>query len=394
MLKILLFPIAWIYGMIIAIRNHLFDTNVLKRRSYNIPVISVGNITMCGTGKTPHTEYIVNLLKNSCKVSVLSRGYMRKTKGYVLANEKTEMQDIGDEPFQMHRKFPDATIAVSENRCEGIDRLIEEEKVEAVILDDAFQHRYVEPGLSILLVDFHRPISRDHMIPVGLLREPASARKRADIIVVTKCPQDINPLDIRVTTNDLRMLAFQKLFFSTIEYSPLKPLFYNDVPEMPLFNLKKINVLLVTAIGSPANIVKDLEPYGAKLKELHYRDHHQFTEKEVYEINETYSFMSSPKIVITTEKDATRLQNLNGFSNEMRKSTYVLPIKVKIMLDQEDEFNRLILDYVHKDTTNITNTEPQQYEEKEVTLTNSGNTADEETFSPPPPITINFKEND
>ncbi|MCF0192907.1 MAG: tetraacyldisaccharide 4'-kinase [Prevotella sp.] len=393
-MRFLLLPISWIYGLVIAVRNHLFDTNVLKRRSFNIPVISIGNITMCGTGKTPHTEYVLRLLKNSCKTAVLSRGYKRLTKGYVLATSKTEMKDIGDEPFQMHRKFPDATVAVCEKRCEGVERLIEDENIEAVILDDAYQHRYIEPGLNILLVDFHRPIYRDNLLPVGMLREPASAKSCAGIIIITKCPHDISPLDIRLCTNDIRTLAFQKLFFSTMDYMPLEPLFKKELPQMTLFDLKNVNILLVTAIGSPEHIVKDLEPYGAKFKELNYRDHHQFTEKEVYEINETYSFMSSPKIVITTEKDATRLQNLNGFSNEMRKSTYVLPIKVKIMLDQEDEFNRLILDYVHKDTTNITNTEPQQYEEKEVTLTNSGNTADEETFSPPPPITINFKEND
>ncbi|MCF0203525.1 MAG: tetraacyldisaccharide 4'-kinase, partial [Bacteroidaceae bacterium] len=166
-MKFLLTPFSWIYGIVVAIRNMLFDANVLKRRSFNIPVISVGNITMCGTGKTPHTEYLVELLKTSTKLAVLSRGYKRTTKGYVVAREKTQMTDIGDEPFQMHLKYPDLTVAVCEDRCKGIDYLIEGEQVEAVILDDAFQHRYVNPGLNILLTDFNRMMSRDHLLPLG-----------------------------------------------------------------------------------------------------------------------------------------------------------------------------------------------------------------------------------
>lgn len=349
-MKILLIPIAWLYGLVIAVRNKLFDSDILKRRSFNKPVISVGNITMCGTGKTPHTEYIISMLKNSCKVAVLSRGYMRKTKGYVLANEKTVTQDIGDEPFQIHEKFPDVTVAVCEKRVVGISNLISEENVDAIILDDAYQHRYVEPGLNILLVDFHRPISRDHLLPIGMLREPASARKRADVIIVTKCPSQLSPIDIRVTTNELHLLAFQKLFFSTMEYQPLVPLFDKAIPGLPLSDLSQYNILLITAIGSPEHIVNDLSAYNGKIKEMHFRDHHQFDEKDVYQINEEFSFMPSPKIIITTEKDGTRLRGLNGLSLEMRKNTYLLPIKVKIMLDKEDEFEALIKDYVHKDS--------------------------------------------
>lgn len=383
-MRFLLFPIAWIYGLVIAVRNHLFDTNVLSRRSFNIPVISVGNITMCGTGKTPHTEYILRLLRNSCKVAVLSRGYKRQTKGYVLATEKTDMMEIGDEPYQMHQKFPDVTVAVCEKRCDGVERLVEDEHVETVVLDDAYQHRYIEPGLNILLVDFHRPIYRDHLLPVGMLREPASAKKRADIIVITKCPSDISPLDIRVCTNDIRTLAFQKLFFSTLDYSPLEPLYQKELSRIPLLNLKNMNILLVTAIGSPEHIVKDLEPYGAKFKELHYRDHFQFTEKEVYEINETFSFMPSPKIMLTTEKDATRLQNINGFSLELKKSAYTLPVKVRILLGQEEEFNRLILDYVFKDSTNISAVMPEETIKGEDVMTDESSAG--------APVTISFKD--
>lgn len=352
-MKIILLPLAWIYGVIIAIRNKLFDSNILKRRKFNIPVITVGNITMCGTGKTPHTEYLLSLLQGSCNLAVLSRGYMRKTKGYLLATEKTTTADIGDEPFQMYQKFPDINVAVCENRCEGIERLIEEEHTECVILDDAYQHRYVEPGLNILLVDYHRPISRDHLIPAGLLREPASAKKRADIIIVTKCPQTMSPIDVRVATNELRLLAFQKLFFSAMEYQPLYPLFIKENPEIPLTNLQGMNILLVTAIGSPQHIIYDLAKYDGKITPLHFRDHHQFEAGDIYKINEEFSFMSHPKIIITTEKDATRLLAVNGLSLDATKSTYVLPIKVKILLDQEEKFNGIIRDFVHKDSTDL-----------------------------------------
>ena len=198
-----LLPFSWLYGLGVGFRNMLFEMGILKSRSYDVPVISVGNITVGGTGKTPHVEYLIRLLKDKMNVAVLSRGYKRKSHGFVLANEKTPMRDIGDEPYQMKQKFPEVTLAVDRKRTHGIERLISGEngkKIDVILLDDAFQHRYVKPGINILLVDYHRLVIYDTLLPAGRLREPVKAKDRADIVIVTKCPRDLKPMEFRVIT--------------------------------------------------------------------------------------------------------------------------------------------------------------------------------------------------
>lgn len=210
-----LLPLSWLYGLGVMIRNELFELGVLKSRSFDVPVISVGNITVGGAGKTPHVEYLVRLLKDVAQVAVLSRGYKRKSKGYVLAENDTPVEMIGDEPFQMKQKFPDIYIAVDKNRCEGIDRLVQDKQTEntdVVLLDDAFQHRYVKPGINILLIDYHRLIIYDKLLPAGRLREPLSGKIRADIVIVTKCPKELNPIDYRVLSKTMNLYPFQELF--------------------------------------------------------------------------------------------------------------------------------------------------------------------------------------
>lgn len=199
-------PLSMLYGMVVGIRNQLFELGFLKSRSFDIPVISVGNITVGGSGKTPHIEYLVRLLKDKVKVAVLSRGYKRKSKGYVLADADTSMSDIGDEPYQMKKKFPDIYIAVDKNRCEGIDNLTQQDATkdtDVVLLDDAFQHRYVKPGVNILLVDYHRLIISDKLLPAGRLREPKEGKARADIVIITKCPKDLKAINYRMLTLSL-----------------------------------------------------------------------------------------------------------------------------------------------------------------------------------------------
>lgn len=196
-------PLSSLYGLGVELRNQLFELNILKSRSFTTPVISVGNITVGGTGKTPHVEYLVRLLSKEAKVAVLSRGYKRKTHGYQLADKDSTMRDIGDEPYQMKLKFPNIEVAVDANRCEGIDHLINDEQTkdtDVIILDDAYQHRYVKPGINILLVDYHRLIIYDELLPSGRLREPIESKKRADIVIITKCPDSLNPIDYRVLT--------------------------------------------------------------------------------------------------------------------------------------------------------------------------------------------------
>ena len=334
----------------------LFEMGILKSRSFHVPVISVGNITVGGTGKTPHVEYLIRLLKDVSKVAVLSRGYKRKSHGFVIADANTTMRDIGDEPFQIKQKFPHITVAVDKKRTRGIDKLISGKYVEGidvVLLDDAFQHRYVKPGINILLVDYHRLVIYDELLPSGRLREPVKSKDRADIVIVTKCPTDLKPMEFRVITKAMRLYPYQQLFFSTHEYDDLKPLFPEESEKpVSLDSLKGKNILLLTGIASPEQMLQDLQTYTDHIQPLSFSDHHNFKKKDIECINEAFEALPSPKLIITTEKDASRLSITEGLSSEVRQRLYVLPIHIKLLLDQEDLFNKKILDYVRKDTRN------------------------------------------
>ena len=226
-----LLPLSWIYGLGVRIRNKMFDWGILKIHAFDIPVISVGNITVGGSGKTPHVEYLINILKDKVKVAVLSRGYKRKSRGFLLAGKDTQMKDIGDEPYQMKIKFPDVYVAVDKNRCHGINLIRandETSDTDVILLDDAYQHRYVKPGINILLVDYHRLIMYDKLLPAGRLREPRSGKMRADIVIVTKCPRELKPMEFRVITKTMNLYPYQKLFFSTLKYKDLKPVYCGE----------------------------------------------------------------------------------------------------------------------------------------------------------------------
>lgn len=227
-----LYPVSWIYGAVVTVRNKLFDWGFLRSKSFDVPVICIGNLSVGGTGKTPHTEYLIKLLRNSYHVAVLSRGYKRHSRGYVLATSQSTARSIGDEPYQMYTKFPSVTQAVDENRCHGIEQLlaIKEPSVEVVLLDDAFQHRYVKPGLSILLTDYHRLFCDDTLLPAGRLRESVNGKNRAQIVIVTKCPQDIKPIDYNIITKRLNLYPYQQLYFSSFRYGNLQPVFPSVAP--------------------------------------------------------------------------------------------------------------------------------------------------------------------
>ena len=346
-------PLSWLYGLAVTLRNWLFNVGLLHQQSYDIPVISVGNITVGGTGKTPHVEYLVRLLDKLTKVAVLSRGYKRKTKGYVLADDDATAATIGDEPFQMKRKFKDIYVAVDANRREGIARLTTDKDtndVGVILLDDAFQHRYVKPGINILLVDYHRLIIYDKLLPAGRLREPLSGKSRADFVIVTKCPTDLKPMDIRVLTKAMSLYPYQELFFTTMEYGELFPLFKEKEDEAP--ELKGHNVLLLTGIASPEEMENDIKIKCRSLKTMTFRDHHAFTPKDVEAINDAFERMESPKIIVTTEKDSTRLLQTE-LNATIKSAIYVLPIRVRFMLSQDEElFNNKIISYVRKNSRN------------------------------------------
>lgn len=347
-------PLSWLYGLGVRLRNQLFEFGILKSRSFDVPVISVGNITVGGSGKTPHVEYLISLLKDKMKVAVLSRGYKRKSKGYMLAAKDTEMRLIGDEPYQMKKKFKDIYVAVDKNRCHGIERITNDEETkntDVILLDDAYQHRYVKPGVNILLVDYHRLIIYDKLLPAGRLREPQSGKSRADIVIITKCPKDLKPMEYRVIIKAMNLYPYQQLFFTTLEYDNLKPVYCGNDRKLDSIR-KDENILLLTGIASPKQMIYDLKPYSEKIIPLTYPDHHQFTKKDIERINEEFANMPSPKMIITTEKDNSRLFGMDGLSDEVRHNMYVLPVRIKFMLEQEEEFNHKIISYVQKNSRN------------------------------------------
>ncbi len=349
-----LLPASWLYGLGVGFRNQLFELGILKSRSFDVPIISVGNITVGGSGKTPHVEYLIRLLKDKVKVAVLSRGYKRKSKGFLLADNDTRAREIGDEPYQMKRKFGGIYVAVDKNRCRGIDNLTDNDiakGTDVILLDDAFQHRYVKPGINILLVDYHRLIIYDKLLPAGRLREPKEGKARADIVIVTKCPKDLKPMEYRVITKAMDLFPYQELYFTTFEYCDLKPIFGGDDRRIDDIG-EDTNVMLLTGIASPKQMKLDLQASIKNIKTLAFPDHHQFKKKDVERINKVFSEMPSPKIIITTEKDAARISDTEGLSEEVRSSIYALPIKVKFMLEGEEEFNNKIIGYVRKNSRN------------------------------------------
>lgn len=333
---LLLYPVSKIYGMVMAIRNMMFDRGMLKQETFDIPVVVVGNITMGGAGKTPHTEYIVDALRHHYKIGVLSRGYKRKTHGFVLATPNSHVDDIGDEPYQIYHKFrkDGVAVAVCEKRVNGIremQRLIPD--LDLIVLDDAFQHRYVKPSVSVVLMEYNRPAYNDHLLPFGRLREPMSALNRADVVIVTKCPEDMKPMETRIFKTNLNLFPYQKLLFSSYVYMPIQPVFPESVRQGTEIQMNRLtvndSVLAVTGVANPRPFIRQLRKFDAKVRIKRYADHHHFTHSDMTGILNKFTTMSGDrKILVTTEKDAVRLKNNPYFPPELRAVTYYMPIKV------------------------------------------------------------------
>ena len=332
------------YRWIMSLRNMMFDKGYKESREFHVATICIGNISVGGTGKTPHTEYLIELLKANHSLAVLSRGYGRKSKGYIKAGDATPMPLIGDEPFQIKNKYPDIAVAVCERRVTGIEKLLAEEKgIDVILLDDAYQHRHVKAGLNILLIDSNRPIWCDRVLPFGRLRESAAGIDRADVVVITKC-KDITPGDAEWYRNQIGRYKKLPVFFSQMRYGNCYSLF-KDAParngKMPR------EVLLVTGIANPAPLKAEIERRGAKVTLMRFGDHHNFTTAELGAIDGKFRAIGcNDKAIITTEKDATRLLQRNDLPPAIKESTYVLPIKIEIMADGQKEFNQIIEDYV------------------------------------------------
>ena len=348
-----LYPASWIYGAGVWLRNKLFDWGFYKERSFNLPVICVGNITVGGTGKTPHTEYLIKLLQKKHQVAVLSRGYKRKSKGFVLAQADTPVHQIGDEPYQMKQKFPNIHMAVDADRCHGIEELCKDSVApgtEVILLDDAFQHRYVKAGLNILLVDYNRLIIEDTLLPAGRMREHEAGKYRASIVIITKCPKDMKPMEYRVLSKQMNLYAFQQLYFTTLDYGKLRPLF-NGGKEYPVTSIHPgIHILLVTGIATPQKLENDLASLiSNEVHTLAFSDHHDFTEADMMNIESRFQQLPAGKrMIITTEKDAVRMASHPSLPEDIKPYIYVLPIEIVFLQEQQESFNQNILEYVRK----------------------------------------------
>lgn len=341
-IRILLFPISLIYALIVILRNWLFDKRILPSASFNLPVICIGNLAVGGTGKSPMVEWIVGELKDRFTLAILSRGYKRKTRGYALADESTTALDIGDEPMQFHSKFPHVTVAVGEERMVAIPQLLHDRPyTRAIILDDAFQHRFVKAGLNILLTDYSNLFTRDWWLPSGDLRDAPSSYRRADIIVVTKCREDLSADERREIAAEIRPLAHQRIFYSAIRYDDP----YHITRRTPAVIDERMEVLLVTGIANPAPLKRWLNDRSRAYYEMVFSDHHIYSIDDLNAIIRRFTgIQAADKLILTTEKDAVRLIK---FREELAGLPFfVLPIAPRFLFGEEAGFRDLIVKFI------------------------------------------------
>ena len=347
-LRWLLFPFSILYGLVVMIRNWCYDGGILKSQSFKTPVICVGNLDIGGAGKSPMTEYLVRLFKNKYKVATLSRGYGRETKGYLLADADSTPAQIGDEPAQFKHKFPEITVAVCEKRVEGIQHLLHDHNL--IILDDAYQHRAVKPGFSILLFDYNRINNPRFLIPAGNMREPMSGRWRADVIVVSKCPEQLSGDEQAYIEERISPLPYQSLFFTSVSYLSMQDLAGNRTDTVLD---EDTTVFLLTGIAGPKPLVQHIKKYTSKVVHYNYPDHHRFSLKNISKLADEFSACTAQKkMIITTEKDAQRL-----FEHELQPVVkelpiQVLPIGIRFLDKGGQQFDQLVTEYVREHTTN------------------------------------------
>ncbi|HLG03025.1 MAG TPA: tetraacyldisaccharide 4'-kinase [Bacteroidia bacterium] len=351
-LRLLAWPFSLLYGLIMRLRNKMFDTGIIPSVEFhNITLIGIGNLSAGGTGKTPHVEYLVRLLHSRYKVATLSRGYGRKSSGFILADENAATTEIGDEPKQFRHRFPiDVPVAVDANRVQGVKKLLEKfPALQVILLDDVFQHRRIKPGLQILLTDYARLYYEDHLLPTGYLREPRSGASRADIIIVTKTPQIFSPLERKRIIKEINPQPYQKLYFSTIIYKDFVPI--GNKPEKRRLSKeyyfeRNYTVVLLTGIANSQSLEYYLKD-KVELIPYRFRDHHEFTPANLLRLRELFrAIKTENKIVLTTEKDAMRLEKpgLSEYLGDL--PVFYIPIEVRFHEQDANLFNQHILDYV------------------------------------------------
>ncbi|HSL87274.1 MAG TPA: tetraacyldisaccharide 4'-kinase [Bacteroidales bacterium] len=352
--NLLLRPLSLIFGLLTGFRNLLYNRGILPSRKFEIPVICVGNITVGGTGKTPHTEYLVSLLRKDFGVAVLSRGYKRRSSGFRLVTPQSSASEAGDEPLQIARKYPDICVAVDRKRVHGVEMITGQcASVELIILDDAFQHRKITPGYSILLTDYDRLMTRDHILPYGNLRESIKNISRADVIIVTKTPSAISEENKKLIVSEISGYSNCRIFFTGLSYKDPLPLF-DGSPSLRLSGRKGPGILLVTGIANPSHVLDYLKSFTDELLHLSFADHHSFSAGDIEKITRIYNEMKSGrKIIVTTEKDAVRLREFANIAEPVRSSLYYLPVEVFFLNDGKIEFDKMITGYAGRNKGNM-----------------------------------------
>ncbi|PSR14457.1 MAG: tetraacyldisaccharide 4'-kinase [Bacteroidetes bacterium] len=345
LVQLLLAPISLLYGLGVSLRNAFYRANLLKSLTFSVPVISVGNLSVGGAGKTPHIEYLIRLLREHIHVATLSRGYSRKTRGFLEVLPTHNAEQVGDEPLQFKRKYPNISVFVSEDRAFAIPQLMmQHPETQMVLLDDAFQHRSVKPGVNILLTEFSNRFTHDYLLPSGRLREWRSAYERADVIIISKCPAEVTAAEREAIWAEINPLPHQQLFFSYYSYQPP---YYQFNPRYRLQLDDKTEVLLISAIARTDYLVDYLQAQVGTVESLEFEDHHYFTKEDVSTMHRLFHQLeSNRKVIITTEKDAMRLELHREFLIRERLPIFVLPTEVKFHFEEGARFDDLIRDYL------------------------------------------------
>ena len=343
-LKVLLYPFSLLYGLVMWVRNRLYDNNVLTAVEFDLPVIAVGNLSVGGTGKTPHVEYLIKLLKDNHQVATLSRGYNRRTRGYLLADAASTASQLGDEPMQFHQKFPEIAVCVGEERMLAIPQLLgERPDTQVILLDDAFQHRSVKPGQNILITEYGRRFTKDHVVPFGRLREDRKGYERANCIIVSKCPPQLSATEKAAIRQEINPLPHQQLFFTSLTYGDL----YDMFGSTPVEANADTTILLVCGIARPEPLLQRLKESYKNVFLLSFPDHYYYSVPDLEKMHrELENLPGTNKLVVTTEKDAVRLQLLADQLRPMNLPIAVMPVEISFLFGEGDSFNNYIFTYV------------------------------------------------
>lgn len=339
-MRIFLLPFSILYWCIITLRNFLYKNGWLRSFQFDFPVICIGNLSTGGTGKTPHTEFLIQTLREKYRVATLSRGYRRRLKGYALATDLSLVEDIGDEAKQCKQNFPETEVCVCENRVEGVYRLLQDAPdVKVILMDDGLQHRRIDPGLKIMLTSFHHPFYKDRILPAGNLREPRSGYKRMQIIIVTKCPKHFTDEQKKNSTGKMNLQSGQNIFFTTEEFDELKPLFAEQIVQTPG---AKNECVFVSGIADNSTALFHLKEKYEKTDAMRFPDHYYFSEDDILKMK----LKSVNKLIITTEKDAMRLMEHKEFILQNDLSIFVLPLHIRFLFNDANAFINLVESYV------------------------------------------------